>query len=293
MTALRRAALAVALAAVGFVVVHPAATAATRPPVDARYAVNGPATGVHEVVVDRATGAAVYEVFAPKDLGPPGTRHPIVTWGNGSFAHPVEYDALLRHLATWGFVVVAADTDQSGTGDEILAATRAVLSRDANPRSRFAGHLATDRVGAGGHSQGAGGAVRATVRSSGLISTVLLADLPNPLFTFPPDAKEFAVGKVTVPVFFLAGVNDTVISSAALNRAFFDHVPAPAAMGLLKDADHNTVQHDAAGYRGYITAWYRYRLMDDPVAARAFTGPHPELLTNPAWQDQALRSTLP
>jgi hypothetical protein len=284
----RTVAVALVLALAGLALVHTAPARAAGLPIDARYAINGPDAVVHEVVTDRA-GVALYEVWAPKDLGPAGARHPVVTWGNGSWAHPAEYQPLLRHLATWGFVVVAAETDQSGSGDEILAATRSVLARDTNPRSRFAGHIATDRVGAGGHSQGAGGTVRATLHSSGLISAVVLADIPNPLFTFPPQSKDFAVGELAVPVFFVAGVNDTFISSAALNRAFFDHVQGPAAMGMLRGADHNTVQHDAGGYRGYITAWFRYLLMDDPAAARAFTGASPELLANPAWQDQSIR----
>jgi pimeloyl-ACP methyl ester carboxylesterase len=282
-----RAVAVVLAAASGLALVRPLSVDAA-PPVDARYAINGTDVVVHEVVTDPA-GAAVYEVFAPKDLGPVGTRHPVITWGNGSIAHPVDYAPLLRHLATWGFVVVAAETDQSGTGDEILAALRAVLARDTDPRSRYAGHLSTDRVGAGGHSQGAGGAVRATEESAGLISALLVADLPNPIFTFPPGSKAFDVRRLTVPVFFVAGANDIVISPADLNWRFFERVQGPAALGMLAGADHNTVQHDGAGYRGYITAWFRYRLMDDTVAGKAFTGRVPELMANPAWRTQAVK----
>ncbi len=34
------------------------------------------------------------------------------------------------------------------------------------------------------------------------------------------------------------------------------------------------------GFLGYATAWLEYQLRGNAVAAGAFTGPHPELLSN-------------
>jgi hypothetical protein len=34
---------------------------------------------------------------------------------------------------------------------------------------------------------------------------------------------------------------------------------------------------------GYPTAWLEYQLRGDTTAARAFTGAHPELLSNTTW----------
>jgi pimeloyl-ACP methyl ester carboxylesterase len=259
-------------------------------PIEARYAADRPTAVRHEVAHDRA-GAPFYEVFAPEDLGPPGTLHAVITWGNGSFAHPSDYAPFLPHLATWGFVVVAAETDQSGSGEEILAATRDLLARQTNPRSRFRGHLDLAHVGAGGHSQGAGGVVRATVASHGLIRAVLLEDLPNPLFTFDArHAYDTRVAQLEVPTLFVAGAQDVVISDAATNVAFYDAVPGPAALALRRGADHNTVQHAAPGYAGALTAWFRYLLAGDTTAALVFTGPHPELLANPGFVAQRTKA---
>jgi pimeloyl-ACP methyl ester carboxylesterase len=247
----------------------------------------------HAYAHDRA-GSILYEVFAPEDLGPPGTLHPVITWGNGSWARPADYAGILTHLATWGFVVVAAETDQSGTGDEILVATHDLLSRQTNPRSRFRDHLDLAHVGAAGHSQGSGGVVRATVDSEGLIRTAVLEDIPNPIFTFD-EAKSYntRVAQLPVPTFFVAGLDDVIISDAATNAAFYDAVHGPAAMALLRGADHNGVQHGARGYRGAITAWFRFLLAADPVAAKVFTGPHPELLADPTFVDQRLKGLSP
>ena len=272
----------VLLLCLAIVALRPPGAAAGPRSIADRYAAPGPdSVVIHEAVTD-ASGAVAYEVFAPKDLGPAGTRHAVITWGNGSYAHPSDYAALLHHLATWGFVVVAAETDQSGTGDEILAATRAVLARDTNPRSRFAGHLATTHVGAGGHSQGAGGTVRAVAHSGRLISAVLLADLPNTLFTFPPDTKQFSPSVLAVPAFFVAGEYDVIISNRPTNRAFYDSMRGPAAMALQRGADHNTVQHDGAGYRGDVTAWFRYLLDRRPHRRPGLHRPPPPAPRRPS-----------
>jgi pimeloyl-ACP methyl ester carboxylesterase len=287
--ALRLAGVAV-LAVAAVVLRSGAGTAAV--PIEARYAADQPVAVRHEVTY--SGGRAVYEVFAPEDLGPPGTLHPVITWGNGTFGRPAVYAPFLSHLATWGFVVVASEAEESGSGEEILAATRDLLARQTNPRSRFYGHLDVGHVGAFGHSQGTGGVVRAASASPGLIGTLVLADIPNPLFTFDPaNSYDTRVGRLTIPTFFVAGVNDVLISDAATNVAFYDAVQGPAALALRKNADHNTVQHGAPGYRGALTAWFRYQLAGDPVAAGVFTGPHPELLANPAFVDQRVKGLTP
>jgi hypothetical protein len=267
-----------------------AASAAPAPPtpVQDEYAQPGPFGVVHQGLAD-PTGTVPFELYRPRDLGEPGTRHAHVTWGNGSFAHPVDYDPLLRHLASWGFVVIASTGDQVGTGEEQLAGVQRASQLDADPGDPLHGHVDLERVAAAGHSQGAGGSVRAANAPSSPIDTVLTFDLPNQVFTIPPDTKAFDPSRLRVPVLFLSGADDQLISGTLTNRAFFRSVPGAAGMALLVGSDHNGIQHGARPYPGYATAWLRYQLDGDPVAAAAFTGPHPELLTAPGWQDQALK----
>lgn len=281
------AAVLAAAASAGPVAASAAAASATS--VQDRYAAPGPAGEVvHQVDTD-PLGATSYELWYPADLGPEGTRHPVVTWGNGSFEHPGRYEPTLRHLASWGFVVVAAWTDQAGTGDEILGGARRVIRYGEDPDSPLHGHVDGSRVAASGHSQGAGGSVRAATAPGSPVTTALLFDLPNRAFTFPPDTKSFDPSQLDVPVLFLSGGNDQLISGTATNQEFFRSVDGPAGMALLTVADHNAIQDEALGYRGYATAWLRYQLFDDPVAAEAFAGPRPELATAPGWQDQAFK----
>ena len=102
-------------------------------PVQDLYEAPGPYAVRHDIEPDPAEQSG-YELFTPADLGPDGTRHPVITWGNGSFARPAEYAPTLRHLASWGFIVVAAGTDQAGTGQEMLAAVRTRHPLRGRPR---------------------------------------------------------------------------------------------------------------------------------------------------------------
>lgn len=269
----------------------PRATAESTHPVEAHFAAPGP-HGVARASVPDGTGGTLYELVLPDDLGAGGAPAPIITWGNGSFATPAEYPGLLDHLASWGFVVVATTTTEAGTGDEMRAALAWLLNDAHDPASRFHGVIDPEHIGAMGHSQGAGGTVRAATMSGGLIDTTVTVALPNPVFVTPLKNNEYDPSKLPGPALFLGGTED-VISPALVNRWFFDQAQHGSAIAMLNGADHNAIQGTGGGFLGYVAAWFRYQLMDDAVAARAFTGSDPELLANPAFSSQAVKDLAP
>ena len=82
---------------------------AGHPPVEQQFGAGGPWAIAHTTFTDPATGFT-YELTLPADLGANGFEHPVVTWGNGSWAVPSQYAGVLDHLASWGFVVIASTT---------------------------------------------------------------------------------------------------------------------------------------------------------------------------------------
>ncbi|MRH93274.1 hypothetical protein GFY24_38665 [Nocardia sp. SYP-A9097] len=100
-----------------------------------------------------STGAA-YDLWYPADLGVGGFRHPIITWGDGTFAVPSQYDSLLAHLASWGFVVIATENQQTGSGVDIAGAADFLLRQADDPASVFHNHVDPNAIGAMGHSPG-------------------------------------------------------------------------------------------------------------------------------------------
>jgi hypothetical protein len=276
---LRLAAWLFVVAAVGNA--RPVAAANT---IESIYKVPG-AHAVSTASVTDVGGAVIYHLYYPTHLGAGDLRHPIITWGNGTHALPSNYWGLLNHLASWGFVVVASTDLTTGTGAAILAAANYIVQQDSDPGSIFYQKLDTARVGAIGHSQGAGGVVNATNHSSGLIKTTVPIALPDQIWVSTGDA--FDVQRLTVPVLFLGGANDIFIASPATLTGYYNQVPGAAAVAVLKGAGHNTIQQTGGGFLGYINAWMMYLLRNDNTARGAFVGAPPEINTNAAWQNRA------
>ena len=158
-----------------------------------------------------------------------------------------------------------------------------------------------------GHSQGAGGAVRAATNDPALITAVLTFSLPNAFWARPnPGCPTRAdclpdPAALTQPVFFIStrGPFDSFIASPATERAFYNSTAVHASLGIIRDsggetADHNSIENTAyggnpAGELGYATAWLEYQLRGNGTAAGAFTGAHPELASNTNWPGSATK----
>jgi hypothetical protein len=302
-----RVALAVAAAAVmlatltGITACDPSASY----PVQANFAPPGPYATTTGTVAD-ASGHVIYDLFYPSDYGALGFKSPIVTWGNGTLGTPAQVSGLLGHFASYGFTVIASTLGNTGSGQEIDAAAHYLAAQNTVTGSVFAGHLDTSEVAAAGHSQGAGGAVRAATNDPALITTVLTFSLPNTAWVGAnPDCPTkadcmFNPAALTQPVFFISthGPFDALIASPATERAFFNSTTVRAALGIILKsggtvADHNSVQNTAdggnpGGELGYATAWLEYQLRGNSTAAAAFTGAHPELVSNANWPGSAV-----
>jgi len=269
-----------------------------RYPVSSTFGRPGPFVTVSTTVT---TGTVTYDVFRPAHYQELGFKSPIVTWGNGTNATPVMYTTLLSHFASYGFTVIASTLVNTGSGREIAAAARYLVKADADPGDEFTGHLAVHQVAAVGHSQGATGAVRVATMDPRLIRSVMTFSLPNSKWSAPnPDCPvkadcEAHPGLIAQPAFFISthGPLDAIIASPATERTDFESVRGRAALGIIavsggRAADHNSVQDADVGGSpqnelGYATAWLEYTLRADKKAAAAFTGHHPELVSNGNW----------
>ena len=275
-------------------------------PVQAAFASPGPYATTTGTVTD-STGTAVYDLFYPSDYAVLGFQSPIVTWGNGTGASPAKVSDFLSHLASYGFTVIASTLPNTGSGNEIDAAAHYLVTQNGAATSVFHGHLNTGEVAAVGTSQGATGAVRAATNDPALIKTVMTFSLPNSVWSGPnpdcPTAVDCTANPaaLTQPVFFIStyGFWDSIIASPATEKAYFLSTSVHAALGIIltsdgKLADHTSIQNAAiggnpGGFFGYATAWLEYQLRGNATAAGAFTGPHPELLSNINWPGSAVK----
>jgi hypothetical protein len=287
----------------GFV---PANAVAAAYSVDAAYTPSGPYATTTGTVLD-GSGQVIYDLYYPSDYAALGFTSPIVTWGNGTNATPDMYSTLLSHLASYGFTVIASTLTNTGSGNEIDAAAHYLVAQDTAAGSVFRGNLNVRHIAAVGHSQGAGGAVRAATNDPALITAVMTFSLPNTIWVSAnpdcPTAADcmFYPAELTQPVFFISthGLLDAIIASPATETTFYDNVPGHAALGIILSsggglADHNSVQNTANGGNpdgelGYATAWLEHELRGSPAAAAAFSGASPELPRNSDWPCSAAK----
>ena len=277
-----------------------------RYPVQAAYTRPGPYATSTGTVTD-ATGKAIYDMFYPRHYAALGFKSPIVTWGNGTTGRPAMVSTLLGHLASYGFTVIASTSGWTGSGTQIDAAAHYLAAQDTTAGSVFYHHLDVHKVAAAGHSQGAGGAVRAATHDPTLITAVLTFSLPNTFWARPnpgcptrPDCVPNPAA-LTQPIFFISthGPFDSFIASPATEKAFYASTTVHAALGIIRDsggqtADHNSIVNTAyggnpGGELGYATAWLEYQLRGSTTAAGAFTGAHPELVSNTNWPGSATK----
>jgi hypothetical protein len=131
--------------------------------------------------------AADYTVVYPYPFDPARDDYPVVVWANGTSVDETTnptcfYEAGLENLASRGFVVIAPNEGQTGSGEELGGAVDIahVLDVVNTPSNPFYDKLDTDRIAAAGHSQGAVGAINAArVEPDGVIDSVLALSMPD------------------------------------------------------------------------------------------------------------------
>jgi hypothetical protein len=249
------------------------------------------------------------DFFYPANLGAHGFKHPILTWGNGSFGKPKGAEYFLRHMASWGFFIVATEDSMTGPGQTILDAAKFAVAANSDSNSPFFQKLDVNHIGSFGHSQGATGAINALIKSNGLITTAMVTEIPAQIWGNPTNF--FNPVNITGSVFFVDGSNDFVSPPTQGNnvtglqsiQAFYDAVPNTVAKlkGTLVGPSHNDIggQPDCSrapvpcingvyGYLGYPTAWFMDRLQGDTYAHGAFVNSTGEIfseITN--WENVA------
>jgi hypothetical protein len=107
---------------------------------------------------------ALFSVYHPANWQA-GKKYPIITWGNGTCAMPEGYGALLRYIASYGYVIFAANSrqvsDLSINPKPMVRALDFAFSANEDETSPYYHKLDTTQVAALGHSQGGAATIAA------------------------------------------------------------------------------------------------------------------------------------
>jgi hypothetical protein len=191
-------------------------------------------------------------------------RSPVITWGNGTGGMPSSYGALLRMLASHGFIVIASNSGQVAQDQPppMLEAVKWVLEQDLVADSPLFEKVDHDRIGATGHSQGAFGASSAGTD-------------PRIKTTAPIEALGGSRG-FHGPVLGICGTMDDTVGCATNLSSYMGISDQPAMYAECKTVDHSNWIFSAAGLANpiyvIITAWFRVQLMNDMALRPMFYG---------------------
>jgi hypothetical protein len=227
-------------------------------------------------------------IWRPRTLGEQGRKHPVIVWGNGTFNDPSTYTFLFDHLASHGFIIAAANTSDAGSGAEMVDCLDWVVAENG-VLGQFAGAVDLNNIGVSGYSQGGCGALMAgrdkRVKATAPISPFIVLPLGfcNAASLFSQHA----------PMFLISGSADVVAASDLNQAPIFVGAPVPIVWGVYATSGHLEVLLDGGVYRGPLTAWFRYKLMNDQKAKRLFAKETCELCEtwgwsvehNTAWRD--------
>jgi hypothetical protein len=224
----------------------------------------------------RVTREQVTTFYYPATMAA-GTTYPVIIWGNGTFTQPSWYDGLLRHWASHGFIVAAANTSNAGTGTEMLAGIDNLTTKNNTAGSPFYHKVDLAHIGASGHSQGGAGTMKA-------------AQDPRVKTAFPIEGPGSAAG-VHGPVIYFDGENDAPLTAASIS-AFNAMGAVPGAYAELAGANHLVALGGAGGFRAGTTAWALWQLKGDTAARAQFVGANCGLCTNRAWSKYQANAQL-
>ena len=207
---------------------------------------------------------ALFSLYRPENLGE--GVFPVLTWANGTCARVVGYKGLLEHVASHGFLAIAAHSRYTGSGKHQINGVDWVLAQNENPDSPLYKHVDTEHIGAFGHSQG-GGSTGIAGADERIDATILM--------------HGGSASRLHSPTFIMTGDGDLAPSSL---RSAYNAARVPAAFGLLANSDHITMMKEPPRMNGQVTAWFRYHLLGDAEARAWFVGDDCKLCKDPEWE---------
>lgn len=244
-----------------------------------------------------------FEIWFPSEMKDNDGTYPLVIMANGTGVRASKYQEVFKHLASWGFIVVGNEDDNSLAGASSAATLDFMLTQNDDISSEFHGRIDVDNIGIAGHSQGRLGAVNAvTVQDNGNhYKAMWIASATSPYWGQDDvfgAAWRVDMSKVNIPCFMVAGTGPTDAGTATditqkdgqgicplwgLTESY-NAIPAgtPKVMARRTNADHGDMLRSADGY---MTAWFMYYLKGDKEAGKAFLGKEAEILSNENWQD--------
>lgn len=243
-----------------------------------------------------------YEVWYPSEINDNPNTYPLVVMVNGTGVKASQYKEVFNHLASWGFIVVGNEDENSRSGGSSAASLDFMLKRNADENSEFYGKIDIENVGIAGHSQGGVGAINAvTAQTNGSIYKAMFTASATSKYWGQDNVFgaewTYDASKMKIPYFMVAGTGNTDAGTAKditategqgicpLWSMKENYNAVPNSITKLMSREVGKDHGDMLRYAdGYMTAWFMYYLKKE-ISADFFSGDNAEILSNKNWQD--------
>jgi len=167
-----------------------------------------------------------------------GAPYPAISFGHGWLITPPHYQSTLEHLATWGYLAIATESNTGLFPNHQLYANdmRYCLTyletENANSGSWLYQQVDIAHVGLSGHSMGGGASILA-VAADPRVRVVLAfaAAETNP-------SAVAAAASVAVPVFLVGASDDAIAPVSSHTGPIYDNANPPRQLPLLEGGWH-------------------------------------------------------
>lgn len=275
-----------------------------------------------EVTVARTNGTTFGALlFVPSSgtaVDRRGAPYPAISFGHGFLAPPALYAGTMRHLASWGYVVIATKSggelfpSHQDYADDLRFCLYWLEAQNATPGGFLQGAVAP-AWGVSGHSMGGGASLLAAADDPQIAAVANMA---------PAETRPSAVAattRIAAPVCLIAGSDDTFTPPPRHARRMYDVANAPRVYPLilggfhcgfvdvplpdsLCDSGAMTREDQLPRARRLLTAFFELYLKGDVAAWAHIWGPaadfdreiaidrDPGFLLDPLLQRQAIKA---
>ncbi|MFO0856196.1 MAG: hypothetical protein U0640_02425 [Phycisphaerales bacterium] len=219
----------------------------------------------------------------------------ILSFGHGFVQTTGSYASTLDHLASWGFIVIASDSEgglapnHQNFANDLRTCVSWLEQQQVTPGSFLLGKVDVRRVGLSGHSMGAGASILAGASGDSRIDVIANMAAAN---TNPSSIA--ASASVRVPMFLVSGSSDTIVPVGSNGQLMYNNAAGPAQLPIITGGYHCGFQDssfpigcDSSSLpratqlsltRRLLTECFVYHLTRDPAERRQ--------LFSKVWGDQ-------
>lgn len=301
--------------ALGAMLLTQSATAATyraKGPIERRYAADGPwatTTSVSSQPCDRE--GHVCDIWYPTNLGSnplkamaSGFAHPVIVYANGT-SNDIQPDyaaTFLRHLASWGFIVIRSRDGWTGQGETLHDTADFLIARNDDPQSVFYKKVDVANIGLAGHSQGAATATLLFSRNDTRFKTYVPIETPLRAVCVVANCTIdlAALPQVTRGSIFYVGGDLDVVSTLPTNLGYYTPTSnaVDKVMGMIAFGGHTEIEGNpdcktgelpgmcnigVYPLLGYPTAWFMWKLQGATDGLAAFATDGELAQATPGW----------